>query len=262
MPIEHDATRPPIRFLDLDFSALSFDEVLADIRTRAASPRFSYIVTPNVDHVVKLKPSTPTKATDAFNAAYDAAALRLCDSRILRRLARSYRINLPLVAGSDLTAALFDEITAYERIAIIGGDATMLSQLRAAFPGPDYRQHIPPMGVLANDAAMDAIIAFIRSTRAPITLFAIGAPQSEICAHKCLLDGMSVGVGLCVGASIDFILGNRKRAPRWMQKTGLEWAFRLLAEPARLWRRYLIDGPRIFYLAAIWSRRNRTRADA
>ena len=258
MPIDGGATLAPIPFLDLNFSPLSFDDVLAEIRTRAASKSFSYIVTPNVDHVVKLKPNSLGKNTEAFNAAYAAAALQTCDSRILRRIGRYFGLNLPLVTGSDLTAALFNEhIANYERITIIGGNETMVAALRERFPGPDYRQHIPPMGVLSNQIAIDEIVAFIAAERAPITLFAIGAPQSEICAHKCLIDGRSTGVGLCVGASIDFILGRRKRAPRWMQKAGLEWAFRLLSEPARLWRRYLIEGPRIFYLAAIWSRRNK-----
>ena len=258
MPIEGDAARSPAHFLDLEFATLSLDEVLADVRRRAASDRFSYIVTPNVDHVVKLNPSTPTGISAAFSAAYADAALRLCDSRILQKMARFFGIDLPLVAGSDLTAALFErDLAAYERIAIIGGDAETVRQLRSRFPGPDYRQHIPPMGVLRNPAAIEDIIAFVRAVRAPLTLFAIGAPQSEICAQRCLHDRQSVGVGLCIGASIDFILGHRKRAPLWMQKASLEWAFRLLSEPTRLWRRYLIEGPKIFLLARRWAMRQK-----
>jgi exopolysaccharide biosynthesis WecB/TagA/CpsF family protein len=62
-------------------------------------------------------------------------------------------------------------------------------------------------------------------------------------------------VALCIGASIEFLSGARRRAPRWMQRAGLEWAFRLLSEPRRLWRRYIVEGPRIF---VIWYRWRRT----
>jgi N-acetylglucosaminyldiphosphoundecaprenol N-acetyl-beta-D-mannosaminyltransferase len=64
--------------------------------------------------------------------------------------------------------------------------------------------------------------------------------------------GASRGVGLCIGASVDFVLGDRPRAPRWVQRLNLEWAFRLASEPARLWRRYLVEGPRIFLLFWRW----------
>ena len=55
---------------------------------------------------------------------------------------------------------------------------------------------------------------------------------------------------LCVGASIDFLTGKQKRAPRAMQRTGLEWPHRLASDPSRMWRRYLVRGPGIFRLAA------------
>ena len=57
--------------------------------------------------------------------------------------------------------------------------------------------------------------------------------------------GCQGGVALCVGAAIDFLTGARPRAPRWLQKLGLEWAYRLAREPGRLWRRYLVESPKI-----------------
>ncbi len=67
--------------------------------------------------------------------------------------------------------------------------------------------------------------------------------------------GQAVGIGLCVGASIDFLSGNRKRAPQWMQQARLEWLFRLLDEPQKLWRRYLVEGPKIFRIWLAWRKR-------
>ena len=60
------------------------------------------------------------------------------------------------------------------------------------------------------------------------------------------------GTGLCIGASVEFVTGAKRRAPRWMQRLGVEWLHRLLSEPGRLWRRYLVEGPRIFAMAWRW----------
>lgn len=242
---------PETRFLGLEFSNLSMAGVIAEVRRRALDPAFSYIVTANVDHVVKLFPRRLKTNTLAFRAAYDNAALRLCDSRILKRLGSLMGIRLPVVPGSDLTAVLIRTIFSKdERIAIIGGGEHTIPALEQCFPGPEYIQHIPPMGVLGNEQAMLDIVNFITSRRAHVTLFAIGAPQSEIIAARCKAHGAS-GVGICVGASIDFLTGDQRRAPPWIQRAGMEWAYRLLGNPGRLWRRYLIEGPWIFCLFAL-----------
>ncbi|HEU4820333.1 MAG TPA: WecB/TagA/CpsF family glycosyltransferase, partial [Qipengyuania sp.] len=89
---------------------------------------------------------------------------------------------------------------------------------------------------------------FVERTQAQLVLFAIGAPQSEIVAHAIARRGRAGGVGLCIGASVEFLSGAKRRAPSWMQRAGLEWLFRLVSEPGRLWRRYLLRGPRIFRL--------------
>lgn len=236
-------------FLDLPIANLSFDAAIDAVFARADAAVFSYVVTPNVDHVVRLDraahPAVRPVAPDptlgpvlsdpigaAFVAAYDAAALVLCDSRILRGLGRLSGHDLQLVPGSDLTRA----VLADPRIA----------------PLARFIQFCPPMNVLRDEAALVEIERFVAETCADIVFFAIGAPQSEIIAHRCLRAGDSRGVGLCIGASLEFIVGDKRRAPYWMQRYGLEWLFRLASEPRRLWRRYLVEGPRIFL---IWARR-------
>lgn len=250
MPIEAHAHAPQsVRFLGIDFSTLSFEEVVSAIRSFSEEERFSYVVTPNVDHIVNLNPSEPSPRSKAFREAYDAAELRLCDSRILRMIGHRFGVDLPVVTGSDLTLRLFNGFfTASDKVAIIGGREDTLSRLGTGFPGPHYVQHIPPMGVLENVSAQQDIAKFIGAEAPDFVLFAIGAPQSEIVAYRCAQMPLR-GVGLCIGASIDFLLGDRKRAPAWMQRLSLEWLFRLVSEPARLWRRYLVDGPRIFAIA-------------
>ena len=178
-----------------------------------------------------------------------------CVTAILRALAKLKGIDIETVPGSDLSASLFRDIfRAGHKVAIVGGDADTISGLQLRYAGPDYVQHIPPMNILANPPAIDAVVKFIGDERADFTLFAIGAPRSEIIAHRCFEEKRARGVGVCIGASIEFLLGHKARAPGWMQRAGLEWAFRLISEPRRLSHRYLVDGPRIIMMVAKWRR--------
>ena len=159
-------------------------------------------------------------------------------------------IDLPIVPGSTLTAQLFDTvITAGDRIAIVGGDDTIIPALKSRYPGVDFVQHIPPMGLRRDRTAQYEAAAFIAATKARFTFIAVGSPQQELIARIVAERGDATGIGLCIGVSIEFLIGKVQRAPVWMQKAGIEWSHRLLTDPKRLWRRYLIDGPRIFLIA-------------
>ncbi len=239
-----------IEYLGVEFANLSYGEVLAELDRLSQCASFAYVVTPNVDHLVMLHEGLDAGIRERFHAAYNAAALRLCDSRILQLLAKLRGIKLEVVTGSDITAQLFEGAHFNgKKVAIVGGDEATLPELHARFPDIDLVQHIPPMGVLKNQHAADEIEAFIAANPCHYVLLAIGAPQSEIVAAQCFKAGRSKGVGVCVGASIEFVLGRKARAPVWVQKAHLEWAHRLLNEPTRLWKRYLIKGPRILTLA-------------
>lgn len=240
-------------FLDVRFDNATYEETARTIDSLARSDRFSYIVTANVDHMLCLHPKVPGAVNEQFRAAYRAAAMRLCDSRILRKLAAWKGVDLDVVTGSDLTAYLFREVVMHHPVvAIVGGDNAMLQELHERFPGPAYAQHRPPMAVLESRKAIDAIVEFVAVAQADFIFFAIGAPQSEIIAWDCLRSNRCRGVGLCIGASIEFLLGRKSRAPVWVQRLGMEWAYRLSREPGRLWKRYLLNGPRIFSLVAKW----------
>ena len=241
---------PQTRFLDIDFDLLDMADTEHWLTDRSTETPFTYIVTPNVDHVVKLE-QAPANAE--IRRAYDGAALRLCDSRIVAKLGRLRGIDLPVVPGSDLTAHLVTRIAAPgDRLCLIGGDAAMLADLRALRPDLDIVQHVPPMGMLKKPEAMTEAVAFVKDAQARFTLLAVAMPQQEILGLRVSQAGGAVGVGLCIGASLDFLTGRKARAPLWMRKASLEWLHRLLSEPGRLWRRYLVEGPRIFLLTLRW----------
>ena len=244
-----------IRFLDFDFVDADYAQIAAELDRLSRFETFSLVTTPNVDHIVMLHQSNLDATSEQFRSATAAAAMLTCDSRVLQALARFRGVKLPVVTGSDLTAYLFEQgCFDNRRVALIGGDAGMVEELRQRYPAISLAQHVPPMGVLGSEAAIRDIENFILEQPFDYILFAIGAPQSEIIAHRCTRLPGAVGVALCIGASIEFLLGRKARAPRWVQSLRMEWAFRLLSEPRRLWRRYLVTGPRVLLIVQRWQK--------
>ena len=249
-------TRRTAEFLGLRFDCLDQGATIKVLRLQSEQNRFAYLVTPNVDHVVAL---SRVKSDYAVRWAYDHADLLLCDSRILQMLARWSGVSLPLVTGSDLTARLLREVDGKGvSIAIVGGDTAILSDLRRLYPAITWQQHVPPMGVRQKPEALQAIAAFVEQAKADYVFFAIGAPQSELVCAEIARRGKAQGFALCIGASLEFVTGAKKRAPKMLQLLHLEWFFRLLSEPRRLWHRYLVEGPKIISIWLRW-RANRFR---
>ena len=173
----HHATKT--EFVGVEFDQL--DEAAAvDVCVRLArEPRFAYIATPNVDHIVRLHATKPPAADELWRA-YRGAALRLCDSRILQLLARWSQVDLIVVPGSDLTGGLLrDPRLAGMRVALVGADSDAHEWLVRTRPDADFVQNIPPMGVATNSTAQGAIVDFVERADADVVLFALGAPQSE-----------------------------------------------------------------------------------
>jgi exopolysaccharide biosynthesis WecB/TagA/CpsF family protein len=243
-----------LSFLGLDFTNVSQADALELIETRAKEPGFAYIVTPNVDHVVRLHSHEPEPA---LWQSYEDASLRLCDSRILQGLARLSGLRLPLVTGSDLTARILERASRFRGVAVIGGDEKLPDQLAKRYAAHSWYFNMPPMGVRTDRKAQEDVLDFVEGCPADLFLVAIGSPQSELICGELHRRGRASGMALCIGASLEFLVGAKRRAPSWMQRAGLEWLFRLLSEPRRLWRRYLVSGPTIF---AVWWRWRVSRA--
>jgi exopolysaccharide biosynthesis WecB/TagA/CpsF family protein len=237
-----------VDFLHLKFSGLDLETATDAVAARASlGAPFTYVVTPNVDHVVSLA------AEPARRPLYDGAGLMLNDSRILQGLARRAGIVLPVATGSDLAARLFDTvIERHEPITIIGGDDLAIAELKRRYRLTDVRWHRPPMGLKRDAQAIVRAAAFAAAQPSRFTFICVGAPQQEMIAYAIAQHGGATGVGLCVGAALDFLSGRAERAPRWMRRMGFEWLHRLLSEPVRLWRRYLVTGPRVLSLFSAW----------
>lgn len=230
-------------FLGSRFDTGSREEAAGNILAERHG-HFKYIVTPNVHHMVRLLEDPAT-----MQPLYAHAWRVFCDSRVLSRLARFSGHRLPVITGSDLTADLIARAAQQHlTIAVIGPTAAACAVLGDRYPGLNVVVHTPPMGFIKSESEVQKCVDFVVKTQAPLVFLAVGMPHQEILAHHIADHPQALGVGLCIGASIDFLTGKQRRAPLWVQKAGLEWLHRLLSNPRRLATRYLIECPRIFYL--------------
>lgn len=242
------------QFLGVNFHVATAAQTLEWVREAAENDSFSYIVTPNVDHVVRLH-GAAAEDVKAI-AAYHSATLTVCDSRIIGRLAAWSGCKLPVVPGSDLTALILNSPDfAGLHCHVIGGTVTTIEALQAEFPAIRWTQFIPGRNILSDPAAQAPIVKSVIETKASVVFLSFGSLQSELVCGLIAATGQARGVGLCVGASLEFLTGEKRRAPVAMQRLHLEWLYRLLSEPRRLWRRYLVVGPRIL---SIWLRAQRS----
>jgi exopolysaccharide biosynthesis WecB/TagA/CpsF family protein len=246
------STGESIYFLGSRFDSESIEEAACSILADTHG-RFKYVVTPNVQHMVRL-----LEDPAAMRPLYERAWRVFCDSRVLSRLAWFCGLRLPVIAGSDLTADLIARAAKQHlTIAVIGPTDAACALLQERYPGLNVVVHTLPMGFIKSDLEIQKCVDFVVKTQAPLVFLAVGMPQQEILANHIADHPQAQGVGLCIGASIDFLTGEQRRAPVWLQKAGLEWLYRLLRDPQRLARRYLIECPRIFYFIYLEWRKNR-----
>lgn len=159
------------------------------------------------------------------------------------------------VYGPDLTPAVL-AIAEKTGIAVgfYGGSSQsatdrLVRMVRARFPNLTVAYSFsPPFAAVAPDES-ERIIKAINESGARILFVGLGAPKQDhwMAAHR----GKVAAVMLGVGAAFDFLAGTKPQAPLWMRSSGLEWLFRLAAEPRRLWKRYLKNNPRFVVLFAL-----------
>lgn len=221
---------------NVDFYIGSKEALLTQTLPACERP-FSYIVTPNVNHIVQLEHD------QKLTSAYAMASHRICDSRVLLPILRLFDVKpAEAIPGSTLTGDLMDIAAARQwTVTVIGCEAENMSLLREKYPSITFNHTYPPMGFIRDESAVQRCLDFVVSHPSQLVVFALGCPTQEIIAARVLETGQAVGVGLCVGGSLNFLAGSVKRAPEWMQHLSLEWLHRICAEPQRLLGRYVHD---------------------
>jgi N-acetylglucosaminyldiphosphoundecaprenol N-acetyl-beta-D-mannosaminyltransferase len=218
--------------------------LLDAIDSASRTGRAELLVTPNVDQVLEMV-SNPS-----FRDLFAEAAIRVLDGMPLVAFARMRgAVNVRRHTGADL---LPDVVRAsVERgwsVVITGGDPRTCElaseRLRCRFPGASVAAvPFPEIGSI-DDSSAKVVVENLKEIRPNIVFMCLGSPKQELWFGRWrtqLPPALYVGAG----AAVDFAAGRVRRAPRWMQRVGLEWVWRLGSEPKRLARRYLIRGPRI-----------------
>lgn len=252
---------PTASLFGMRIARLTLADVVGTILTWSAEVKpCRYVVTPNVDHVVKFR------AHAELRAAYADAAIAVADGWPLVTASRLLGEAIPeRVAGSDLVPQLLAASDAMPtfRVFFLGGAPGVGEQaaarVRRRWPHVTVCGCASPPRGFETDAALNAeVLDQINCVRPHLLVVGLGAPRQEIWLHQ-HASQLDARIAIAAGATIDFLAGAQTRAPRWVQRLRLEWCFRMLSDPKRLAGRYLRDTivfPQIVFDE--WMRANRT----
>lgn len=232
-----------VKILNLQIDNLSMQDVLEQLQQ-------GVVFTPNVDHLVKMQ------SDQSFKEIYDTADYRLCDSRILIYAAKF--LGSPIcekISGSDFFPAFYQHHRHHSEVKLflLGAPAGVAAEAQRRINRKVGREMVvgsysPPIGFETDTAECDRIIQLVNASGATVLAVGVGAPKQEKFIHAYKKRFSAIKIFLAVGATLDFEAGQVNRAPKWISKAGLEWLYRLVLEPKRLWKRYLIEDPMFLWL--------------
>ena len=233
---------PVIELMGRRIHAIDESECVRRIAEALGHGRGGWVVTPNLDHLRRL-------VSDAsFARVCDGATLTVADGRPLVWASKLRGTPLPgVVAGSNLVNSLSAALARDARRAFyLGGDPgtaeATARRLSALHPGlVTAGIECPAVGFERDEAVFAKLRATLIEARPDVVWVALGSPKQEHVIER-LRDALPRAWWLGIGISFSFVSGDVKRAPRWMQRTGLEWVHRLAQEPRRPARRYLVEG--------------------
>lgn len=230
-----------IRILNVDILDITAGELLRRLDS-------GVLVTPNIDHLVKMQ-----RDRDFYRICRDAEWV-VCDSRVLRLLTAPRRRSIrEAIPGSSFFTSyyMYHRDDPDCRIFLLGAAPGVADKARERINAAVGREivvgaHSPSFGFEKNEEECRAIAEIVNRSGANVVLVGVGAPKQEkwIDRWKALMPGVRLWMAL--GATIDFEAGNIRRAPRLWQKMGMEWFYRFICEPKRLFRRYFVDDPVFF----------------
>lgn len=210
--------------------------------------RKAYVVEVNVDVMIKIEND------EELRRITEDADLVLVDGQPLVWVAKLYRRPVKeKVSGSDLSIELCR--MAAEKgytVFILGGKEGIADQAKEKMEAQYHGLQVvgtcaPPLGFEKDEAELAKVRQAISAVSPDIVLCCLGCPKQEKWIDANWRD-IDARVFLCAGATVDFLAGNVKRAPAWISRIGMEWFYRFLKEPRRLFKRYFIDDMHLFRL--------------
>jgi exopolysaccharide biosynthesis WecB/TagA/CpsF family protein len=229
-----------VQYGRLHAHAIGLDRAVEEILTLVRAGRGGFVVTPNADHLCL------AKSTPELVHAYGMSTLALPDGMPMVLLSRTLRLPVrERVAGADLLEPLVAR-AAEEGVPIyfLGSSAQTCERavelLTARYPAVRIvGWSCPWFDAEGMNAEVELAIVAARDAGARLIIVAMSGPKQELLMHRYRhLYEPAVAIG--TGAALDFLVGNVDRAPGWISQLGVEWVYRLVKEPRRLWRRYLV----------------------
>ncbi|WP_270474357.1 WecB/TagA/CpsF family glycosyltransferase [Holdemanella porci] len=243
-----------MRLMNTEIDNLTMDETLDAIDSLIKEDNCSYVVTPNVDHIVQLEKDEELKRV------YENASLILTDGKPLIWISNWYKTPIKeKISGSNLFPRVCDLAAKKGYTMYLLGAAEGVADKAAKNLMDKYKglnivgTYSPPFGFEKDKVELKKIERQIQEVHPDILIVGLGCPKQEkYMYHHCKELDVPISFGL--GASIDFEAGNIKRAPRWMSEHGLEWLYRITQDPKRLAKRYLVDDMKIIRIARKYRR--------
>lgn len=242
-------------FLGVQFDNVSLADVFDAVRRHVSEHNPGYMMSLNLDILIR------ADRDYAFKCVLNQADLVLMDSTPLIKIAARMGIQVrEKLSGSDL----MPKICAFAAESnfscfILGGmpgvPEAAKENLEAAYPGLRVVGTLSPAyGFEKSSELSDRICCEVKAAAPDILFLCLGEPKAGMFISN-HLDELGIPFTFNVGAAVDFAAGNVPRAPLWMQKAGLEWLYRFLREPRRMFKRYFVDS---WHFLSIWRRYGRS----
>lgn len=234
-----------IKFLNIQIDNLTMEETLQEIERLVEKRAYSYLVTPNLDHIVNLEEDAE------FAEAYQHADLIVADGKPLIWISNWMKNPIKeKISGSDLFPKVC-ELAANRgyRVFLLGAAegvaAKAAENLRKKYPGLQIAgTYSPKFGFEKMPDELGKMRNILLEAEPDILALALGSPKAEKYLYRHGKEN-NIPLSISIGASVDFEAGKIKRAPRWMSESGLEWLFRITQDPKRLIKRYWRDAVKI-----------------
>jgi len=231
--------------LNTQISNISMNESIHEIERRISAKEKSYVVAINVDVVMKMENDNYLKEIT------DKADMVLVDGKPLVWIAKLYKRPVKeKISGSDLVPLLC-EMAAKKghSIFILGGKEGVAKQAKIKLEQkhPEIKivgDYSPQFGFEKDSNEVEKVNKIISRAKPDILIVCLGCPKQEKFIYE-NYKKYDATMSICAGATVDFLAGNVKRAPRWVSDVGLEWFYRFMKEPRRMFKRYFIDDVKI-----------------
>lgn len=244
-----------IRFMNIQIDNVTMDEAVDSIKKCIVENEKMFVVTPNVDHMVKLQNDKK------FLTAYQNAGLVAVDGTPIMLAAKWYgkplkeKITGPRLTEQVVKMAAKNHFSVFVLGAGPGVADQAAKNLLKKYPGFKYvGSYSPPFGFEKDEAERKHIIEIVNDSKAQIVITGMGSPKTEIFLSE-IYQKLNANVSLSIGAAIDFFAGTVKRCPEWINKIGMEWFYRFLKDPKRMGKRYFIDD--IAFLSLMFKYKNK-----